>query len=49
MNNEKNSIYQEYFEIQERKQWMDFYQVASGAKDALAERFKAFSDAIIVP
>lgn len=27
MNNEKNSIYQEYSQIQEKNQWMVIYQV----------------------
>lgn len=35
MNNEKNSIYQEYSQIQEKNQWMVVYQVAKAFVDVL--------------
>jgi len=32
MNNEKSSIYQEYSDIQEKNQWVPFYQVGWAAE-----------------
>lgn len=37
MNNEKNSIYQEYSQIQEKNQWMVVYQVAIAFVDVLRD------------
>lgn len=37
MNNEKNSIYQEYSQIQEKNQWMVVFQVAIALFDVLRD------------
>lgn len=37
MNNEKSSIHQEYEQIQEKNQWMSFYQVRSSSRIVLSE------------